>query len=257
MKEKNKISKCIVVILIFIFLIFAYMVFYAIYNETKTINLFEDVETTEACLTEYIVYGTHLSLKGNLLIDNADVKNVSLCLRTINEKDIQAQLQYTKEDQGISFYTSELINQGIDLEELDVNEYYAIIKVENTKGKSKYYSIRNETEYPNIEYYTITREGKNNKINIAFGQKTCNYMFIKVKNTYLPENIYDIVIDAGHGGGDPGAEYGGYREADLALKCAQEVKTELEKLGLKVMITRDGTEGKEYNASTVYKEKWC
>ena len=79
-------------------------------------------------------------------------------------------------------------------------------------------------------------------------------MFIKVKNTYLPENIYDIVIDAGHGGGDPGAEYGGYREADLALKCAQEVKTELEKLGLKVMITRDGTEGKEYNASTVYKE---
>lgn len=44
----------------------------------------------------------------------------------------------------------------------------------------------------------------------------------------------------------------GYREADLALRFAIKAKRELEASGLKVKITRDGTEGDEYNVYTVY-----
>ncbi|MDE5830631.1 MAG: N-acetylmuramoyl-L-alanine amidase, partial [Clostridia bacterium] len=65
--------------------------------------------------------------------------------------------------------------------------------------------------------------------------------------------VYDIVIDPGHGGSDNGAEYGGYAESDLTLEYGKKVKTELENLGLKVKITRDGTEDKEtFGTQTVY-----
>lgn len=52
-----------------------------------------------------------------------------------------------------------------------------------------------------------------------------------------------------------GAEGFGYREADLTLKFGNKIKEELEKFGLKVKITRDGTEDKEtFNVYTVYNE---
>lgn len=48
---------------------------------------------------------------------------------------------------------------------------------------------------------------------------------------------------------------GKYNEAELTLKYANKVKKELENLGLKVRITRDGTETKEnFNVYTVYNE---
>ena len=56
----------------------------------------------------------------------------------------------------------------------------------------------------------------------------------------------------GHGGKDVGAEANGYREADLTLRFAIKVKRELEALGLKVRITRDGTEGESISTFTVY-----
>lgn len=48
---------------------------------------------------------------------------------------------------------------------------------------------------------------------------------------------------------------GRYNESELTLRYASKVKTELEKLGLKVKITRDGTEDKEtFGVYTVYDE---
>lgn len=118
----------------------------------------------------------------------------------------------------------------------------------------------NKTEYEKIEYYTITKNNTNNKITINFGTyegegKIANYMAMEVKSTKLPKDVYDIVIDPGHGGSDNGAENGEYNESILTLKYANKVKTELEKLGLKVKMTRDGTEDKEnYGVFSVYNE---
>ena len=46
--------------------------------------------------------------------------------------------------------------------------------------------------------------------------------------------MYDIVIDAGHGGKDTGASYGQYCEADITIKYAKELKVALENEVLKL-----------------------
>ena len=70
------------------------------------------------------------------------------------------------------------------------------------------------------------------------------------KTKKLPENVYDVVIDPGHGGSDSGAINGRYQEADIVLDYAKDLKSKLEDLGLKVLLTRDGTEADDED--TVY-----
>lgn len=48
-----------------------------------------------------------------------------------------------------------------------------------------------------------------------------------------------IIVDAGHGGKDPGAVVKGVREADVNLAVAKLLRTELEKRGYKVLLTRE------------------
>lgn len=48
-----------------------------------------------------------------------------------------------------------------------------------------------------------------------------------------------VVIDAGHGGQDPGAMSGGKREKDVVLKIAKKVRKALEENGHPVYMTRD------------------
>ena len=66
----------------------------------------------------------------------------------------------------------------------------------------------------------------------------------------LPDDVYDVVIDPGHGGSDGGAVSGRYTESEIVLDCAIELKKQLENIGLKVLLTRDGTESSEED--TVY-----
>jgi N-acetylmuramoyl-L-alanine amidase len=52
--------------------------------------------------------------------------------------------------------------------------------------------------------------------------------------------VHTVVVDAGHGGRDPGAiGVGGLREKDVTLKLARLVGTRLEKKGFEVVYTRD------------------
>lgn len=56
----------------------------------------------------------------------------------------------------------------------------------------------------------------------------------------LPFPIRKIVIDAGHGGKDPGAiGKNGLREKDINLDVAKRLRNELENLGIEVVMTRD------------------
>ncbi len=52
--------------------------------------------------------------------------------------------------------------------------------------------------------------------------------------------MYTVVVDAGHGGQDPGAEAFGFKEKNITLAVAQELRRELEETGrYKVVLTRD------------------
>ena len=50
---------------------------------------------------------------------------------------------------------------------------------------------------------------------------------------------YRIVVDAGHGGSDPGAVSGNLREKDLNLQAANYMYNRFRELGVPVTITRD------------------
>ena len=50
---------------------------------------------------------------------------------------------------------------------------------------------------------------------------------------------YRIVVDAGHGGSDPGAVNGNLREKDFTLEAALYMYDRFQELGVPVAITRD------------------
>ena len=52
-------------------------------------------------------------------------------------------------------------------------------------------------------------------------------------------NGYRIVVDAGHGGSDPGAVSGNLREKDFNLKAANYMYNRFKELGVPVTITRN------------------
>lgn len=55
----------------------------------------------------------------------------------------------------------------------------------------------------------------------------------------LGAGVHRIVIDAGHGGKDPGTSAGSLREKDIALDIARRVRDDLEERGFEVIMTRD------------------
>lgn len=61
---------------------------------------------------------------------------------------------------------------------------------------------------------------------------------IRVKN---PKEVYDkvLLLDAGHGGKDPGTSGNGMQEKNLTLTIVQKIEQELQGSGIKVYMTRD------------------
>ena len=275
MKKENKkkdkenllfLKRIIMFIVIIVIIIFIYHIssneskknasVYAFSSIDKIVN---EIETDAyANVNQYIVYGTHFNLEGDMKIhaDNS-ITSVEVVAKTASEEELTIDTEYTYEDNQLSFSTLKEINTGLDLENLEVKDYYILLKIKFSDNTTKYYSLSNNTEYGNIEYYTLTRNNKNNKINIDFA--TINNIPIlglhitTVKE--LPKDVYDVVIDPGHGGSDVGAVSGRYMESEIALDCALELKTQLEAKGLKVLLTRDGTESEEeYTMYNIYDE---
>ena len=54
----------------------------------------------------------------------------------------------------------------------------------------------------------------------------------------MNNNGYRIVVDAGHGGSDPGAVSGNLREKDFTLCAANYMYNRFRELGIPVFITR-------------------
>ena len=66
-----------------------------------------------------------------------------------------------------------------------------------------------------------------------------NKDFSSNKTSAIENNDFVVVLDPGHGGRDPGAEAGGYRESSLMLELAEAVKESLiRNTDFKVVLTR-------------------
>lgn len=217
-------------------------------NESEDKYIFKEVEYKEARLEKYTVYGTHLNLEIGVDIEE-DIQNIyssKLILKNSKMESLEYDLTYKMLDNSVIFNTSDNINAGINLENIDVEKYVFLLCIESeniklSKLEKHYYTISNNTDYENLEYYTISRENTNKKIDIYFENKS---LCMLVSNTSLPDDVYDVVIDAGHGGLDSGASANGYIESEVTLKYAMNLKEKLEKLGLKVKLTRDENEAR-------------
>ena len=229
---------------------------YAVDNKEISIEpIKEIIEDKQAKVSRYTVYGTHMNIEGTLEVNNSEIEDVNIIARNISEEELIIDTTYEYENNSISFSTLNKINQGVDLENLSLENYYILLKVNYTNGEKKYYTLSNNTQYhEKISYYTLTRNNCNNRINIDFikdeGIEALTLEIDKINE--LPEDVYDIVIDPGHGGSDAGAMSGNYREDEIVLDIGLDLKKKLENLGLKVLITRDGSEDSTYDIYNIY-----
>ena len=179
-------------------------------------------------INELYIYGTHLNISGNLVNDN----NLDLVL--YNGEFINYDINNTAD----GFNMSNEINNGINLEKIPVGTYYMFLRSKNKDDENndvyKYYVLNNTTDYKETTYYTFSNVG--NKIVINTDDEYKTLMFTVSKNT--DKEIYDVVVDPGHGGMDSGANKNGYREADFTMKIANDLKDKLEAYGVKVKLTR-------------------
>ena len=230
-------------------------------TESESLACLNDIIGDNINISRYYVYGTQFNIEGEFKLQNqAKVQKVSLSLRSNKGKEAEYGLKYEVVENLILFKSSDKINGGIYLDDLAEGDYCLLIKVAYDDEKVEYYSMENNTSYSKTEYYTITKNNSNNIVNISFDNynntdKECSYLKVDVKKCKLPKDVYDIAIDAGHGGTDTGATNKGYNESEFTLKYAKALKSSLEKLGLKVKLTRDGTESSnEQMAFTMFDE---
>ena len=280
--ERNKvvIKKIITIVIIIVLMILLAFIYNKMLNRNNEQpkdmlqEIFANVEKNNtATLALYTIYGNHLNVDGYIpsnLISDAQINNIKLIIRDINNNEIEYPLNYSLKDENYIFNLSENINEGINLEKLSSNKYFVFLKVVQQieeNEQSKYFSINNISQYKENEYYTLTNNFENRKINIFSKnyeyeeeKEPLKYMQIKVADTTLPVNVYDIVIDAGHGGRDPGAMHNGKEEADITLEYSMKLKSKLESLGYKVKLTREKDEyidsyGDHGRATTGYEVK--
>lgn len=227
--------------------------------QKKVDSIFASVQTKTAIVTNFYTYGDTLNIEGklsNIAKDNFEGAKIVLT-DGIEEKSIS--LETSIKEKNLIFSTSQ-INEAIELDKLALGNYYILLRLKlNNSSVPKMYFLVPEENLSEIEYYTVTKNQENRKINIGMLQrdikdKIYKYLSVKVLESELPEDVYDFVIDSGHGGKDVGERAGVYTEADIALNYAKDLKEKLEELGLKVKLTRDDENSSSFNYINMYDE---
>ena len=218
-----------------------------------------------AAVTKYYTYGLFFQLEGRAEPDRVkDVTQAELVLEETglrSEDAFRMDVLFRVEKQKLTFWTSSRIDEGICLDTLETGTFAAFLDLTREDGSTERLALSDETgdgedRQAPIEYYTLSHGHGHRKVTTSFegpeGQET---LVLRVKRSRLPGNVYDVVIDPGHGGKDPGAQSAGYREADVVLDLGKALQSALEREGYKVLLVRDGTEDPDLNmARTIYDE---
>ncbi len=220
-------------VLIILFILLLAFGGYYIYTTKINVGIPKlDVEEEKIDIDKLFIYGTYLNLSGSLVQDK-DLKLV-LYNGEFMEYPINIKDNY--------FNLADEINRGLFLEDIPIGKYYLFLRSrqvdENGNDVYKYYVLNNTTSYKETTYYTFSNVG--NKILITSDEEYNTLTFDVTKNT--DNDIYDVVIDPGHGGKDGGANKGEYKEADFTMKYATDLKQKFEKAGMKVKLTHEDGE---------------
>lgn len=228
---------------VFILLILVLLGYFIYVNYIKEVIPKKETEEELASISEYFIYGNHLNIKGSLEITDKNYQSIVLTLYNGKDKDIKVNTEI--EDNKINFNTSKYINEGIYLDDLERGTYYLFLKLtyenpeEQEKPIEKYYILKNETNYKETAYYTLSKY--NNKVLIN-SQNDYGTISFNIEENKTNDDIYDITIDPGHGGMDGGGSSGDYKETDFTMDISKKIKSNLEEAGLKVKLTHEEDE---------------
>ena len=231
-------QKFLTFILICLLGIFGY-IFFTYENLRYYEDILNNVEDMSFNIENYSIFGTHLNMEACI---DLKLENPSLILK--NKKEvITLDSNFYDEGDNTCFNVGNYNNDGIYLDGIKQGDFILLVK-DKKEEKEFYYTLKNNTTYGDLEYYTITKNNSNNKINIDFKiYEDKDYINFIIKESNLPDDVYDISLDPGHGGKDPGAigklDGKEYYESNLTLNVSLLIKKELEDIGLKVNITRD------------------
>lgn len=222
-------------------------------------SIINRIQTKTASVTSFYTYGRAFNLRGEIKgVSKDNFESVKLLITDGIEYEKEYELKYELNDNVLSFVSSNEINSGLIIDDLTGSDYYVLLRLKlNNSIEPRYYSFSNFSNLQKIEYYTITKDNKNRKADIDFVKKTFNskeYNLLKIslKEENLPEDVYDIVIDAGHGGTDSGEKLNGITEANVTLEYAKLLKDSLENKGYKVFLTRDDDNTDYFNYTNMY-----
>ncbi len=243
-------------------------IYFATFSNKKTqtqleINetIFEMIQTKEVEVNEFFTFGKCLNFSGKLAsISKDNFESAKLYVTDGSGFEKTYSIDGKFEEGNLILSTTDEINNGLLLDDLPEGKYVVLIRLKlNNSVNPKYYSLRNISPYQDIEYYTITKENMNHKIDINFKSESYNnedysYLQLAISNAEKPTDVYDIVIDSGHGGKDVGEKSGADTEANITLEYAKLLKQKLENQGFKVKLTRDDLNSATYTATNMYDE---
>ena len=219
--------KKFLIVLLILFLGFGGYILYTNYFDKAIPKL--QLEEEIINIDSLTIYGTHLNIHGNLVND----ENLDLVLYNGEFRSYKI----NKDTDG--FNLSEFINDGMYLETIPVGTYYLYLRSSHKDDKNKdvfkYYGLKNVTGYKETTYYTFSNN--HNKVVIDSDEEYSTIRFTVTENT--DNDIYDIVIDPGHGGMDGGACKGSYCETNFTMEAALSLKQKLENNGVRVKLTHE------------------
>ncbi|MEC7253201.1 MAG: N-acetylmuramoyl-L-alanine amidase [Pseudomonadota bacterium] len=138
---------------------------------------------------------------------------------------------------------------GIDLEKINQSKNIKSIEIKELDTEWSRLSFY-LTDYWAIENTEMSISPQDNSASLSIFLKSIsegifsltdkpNKDFSSNKISAIENNDFVVVLDPGHGGRDPGAEAGGYRESSLMLELAEAVKESLiRNTDFKVVLTR-------------------
>ena len=206
---------------------------YYIYESYSSVEVEKKIELDGiAYIEKYYVYGTNFNLSG-YLDNNDNIKDVKLILYN-DKRETELNLDYELVEDRIVFSTSNLINVGYYLDKTELGKNYLFLKISMADESMHYYGLENKSDYKELKYYTLS---KINHVIFINSDNQYNTLMLDVKKN-KDDNVYDITIDPGHGGKDPGDCSKGNCEKGITLDLAMMLVNKLNEAGLKVNLTR-------------------